>query len=86
METALLVYFQGCKMTTRSSPSAMMAAPAGYVVDFAHPTQQLAGCMYGVWSVGMAHACLFFFQKLYVQVAIRNRFGISEGKWKSGSL
>lgn len=58
----------------------LYAPPEGYVPDYDNPQRQYVATTYGVWSVGILLALLFVAQRLYVNIAIRKKFGLGDGK------
>lgn len=57
-----------------------LPAPDYYVVSFDHPRRRdiVVTCLF--MSIGLILAFLFVLQKLYVDLVIRHRFGLDNGK------
>ncbi|GJC97418.1 integral membrane protein [Colletotrichum higginsianum] len=65
-------------MFNTSGVTTALPAPEGYVVDFGNPQRRGVLETFVTLSVGMVLVLLFLFQRLYVKIVIRKRFGVDD--------
>ncbi|WQF82932.1 hypothetical protein CDEST_07946 [Colletotrichum destructivum] len=65
-------------MFNTSGVTTALPAPEGYVVDFGNPQRRDVLETYVTLSVGMIVALFFLFQRMYVKIVIRKRFGVDD--------
>ncbi|OBR08504.1 Integral membrane protein [Colletotrichum higginsianum IMI 349063] len=65
-------------MFNTSGVTTALPAPEGYVVDFGNTQRRSVLETFVTLSVGVVLALLFPFQRLYVKIVIRKRFGVDD--------